>query len=136
MSAPETPYKQPSAVPPRSRGTERSPAATGPVVPLWVGRTLAWLVFAFSIAAAVLLLIAFFLQLTGANPTAPFAALVYRSTDVLLQPFRSLYPTVKGHSGRSELNLSLVFAILMYGLFALVFNGLVAWFDRWIRRMR
>ena len=84
----------------------------------------------------MLLLIAFFLQLTGANPAAPFAAWVYRGTDLLLQPFRSLYPTVKGHTGQSELNLSLVFAILMYGLFALVFDGLVGWFDGWIRRMR
>ncbi len=64
MSAPETQYKQPSAVAPGQRETGRSPAATGPVVPLWVGRMLAWLVFAFSLIAAVLLLIAFFLQLT------------------------------------------------------------------------
>ena len=136
MSAPESSHRQRPAIAPGSRATERSPAPAGRVVPLWVGRTLAWLVFAFSLVAAVLLLIAFFLQLTGANPTAPFAAWVYRSTDVLLQPFRSLYPTVKGHTGQSELNLSLLFAILMYGLFALAFDGLVGWFDRWISRMQ
>ncbi len=136
MSAPETPYTQPTAAATGQRQTQRSSAATDAVIPLWVGRMLAWLVFAFSLVAAVLLLIAFFLQLTGANPAAPFAAWVYRGTDLLLQPFRALYPTVKGHTGQSELNLSLVFAILMYGLFALVFDGLVGWFDRWIRRVR
>jgi uncharacterized protein YggT (Ycf19 family) len=86
--------------------------------------------------ASVLLLIAFFLELTGANPSAPFAEWVYRSSDVLLQPFRSLYPTVKAHSGRSELNLSLVFAIFMYILFAVVVDALAHALDRWLWHTR
>jgi uncharacterized protein YggT (Ycf19 family) len=106
------------------------------VFTLVVGRALVWLVYLFALVATVLLLIAFFLQLTGANPAAPFAAWVYRSTHVLLQPFRSLYPTEKIYSGQSELNLSLLFAIFMYGLFAIVFDAAVGWFDRWIHRMR
>lgn len=103
---------------------------------LWVGRILVWLVYAFATIASVLLLIAFFLQLTGANPAAPFAAWVYRSSDVLLQPFRSLYPTERLHTGRSELNLSIVFAIFMYGLFAVLFSAALAHFDRWIWSLR
>jgi uncharacterized protein YggT (Ycf19 family) len=67
---------------------------------LWIGRGLVWLVYAFASAAAVLLMMAFFLQLSGANPSAPFAAWVYRSSDVLLQPFRSLYPSVHPHRAR------------------------------------
>src|SRR5271166_6839992 len=105
MSTPETQYSQPSAVAPGTRETERSSTASGALIPLRIGRMLVWLVYAFALVAAVLLLIAFFLQLTGANPAAPFAAWVYRGTDLLLQPFRSLYPTVKGHTGQSELNL-------------------------------
>ncbi len=77
-----------------------------------------------------------FLQLTGANPAAPFASWVYRGSDVLLQPFRSLYPTERIHDAQSELNLSIVFAIFMYGLFAVVFAAAVSWFDRWIRGLR
>lgn len=136
MSAPETPYRQPAAVARGSRESERSPASTATLVALWVGRMLVWVVYAFALVASVLLLIAFFLQLTGANPAAPFAAWVYRGSDRLLEPFRGLYPTVKGHTGESELNLSLLFAILMYGLFALLFNGVVTWLDGWIRRVR
>jgi YGGT family len=89
-----------------------------------------------AIATRPLLLIAVFLQLTGANPAALFASWIYRSSHVLLQPFRSLYPTEKIYSGQSELNLSLVFAILMYGLFAVVVDTAVTWFDRWTRRVR
>jgi uncharacterized protein YggT (Ycf19 family) len=108
---------------------------SGAVFALVVCRILVWLVYAFALVATVLLLIAFFLQLTGANPAAPFASWVYRSTNVLLEPFRSLYPTQK-ITGQSQLNLSIVFAIFMYGLFAVVFDAAVGWFDRWIRRTR
>jgi hypothetical protein len=86
MSAPEAPYGQspysrpataarapaaePAGAPPSSRVAEAT------LVSLWVGRALVWLVYAFATIAAILLLIAFFLQLTGANPAAPFAAAV------------------------------------------------------------
>jgi uncharacterized protein YggT (Ycf19 family) len=118
-----------------SRG-EPARGATGAVFALTVGRVLVWLVYAFTAVATELLLIAFFLQLTGANPAAPFAAWVYRSSRVLFEPFRSLYPTERLFSGQSELNLSIVFAIFMYGLFAIVFDAAVGWFDRWIVRLR
>jgi uncharacterized protein YggT (Ycf19 family) len=138
MSAPEAPYgeapfsRPASAARPRAAEPAREPSsrvAEAAVVSLWVGRVLLWLVYAFSTVAAILLLIAFFLQLTGANPAAPFAAWVYRSSDVLLTPFRSLYPTAKVHDSRSVLNLSIVFAIFMYGLFAVLFAAAVGWFD-------
>ncbi len=143
MSAPEAPYgeapySQPAtpARPPAAESAREPPSsrvAGAAVVSLWVGRVLVWLVYAFATVAAILLLIAFFLQLTGANPAAPFAAWVYRSSDVLLKPFRSLYPTATVHDSRSELNLSVVFAIFMYGLFAVLFAAAVGWFDHWIR---
>ncbi|HEY2571635.1 MAG TPA: YggT family protein [Solirubrobacteraceae bacterium] len=136
MSAQQPPYSQLAAVAPGERAPQDSKAAASAVVTLWVGKTLVWLVYCFASVAAILLLMAFLLQLTGANPSAPFAAWVYRSSDVLLQPFRSLYPTVKAHSGQSELNLSLVFAIFVYGIFAVVIEAIVRWFDRWLRRLR
>jgi uncharacterized protein YggT (Ycf19 family) len=146
MSAPqpsygEAPYSQPAtAARPSAAQSAREPrtsrAAETAVVSLWLARMLVWLVYAFATVAAILLLIAFFLQLTGANPAAPFAAWVYRSSDVLLTPFRSLYPTAKVHDSRSVLNLSIVFAIFMYGLFAVLFAAAVDWFDHWIRGLQ
>jgi uncharacterized protein YggT (Ycf19 family) len=129
-TAARPPAAEPAGEPPSSRGAEAA------VVSLWVGRVLVWLVYAFATVAAILLLIAFFLQLTGANPAAPFAAWVYRSSDVLLKPFRSLYPTANLHNSRSVLNLSVVFAIFMYGLFAVLFAVAVGWFDHWIRALQ
>jgi uncharacterized protein YggT (Ycf19 family) len=132
MAMRQTPYEHPARssydappVPPLS-----PPQAIG--LSLWIGRALVWLVYAFAGVATVLLAIAFFLQLTGANPSAPFAAWVYRSSDVLLKPFRALYPTARPHAAQSELNLSLLFAIFMYGMFAIVVAAVVGWFDRWI----
>ncbi len=143
MAAPEAPYGEApysqramAARPPAGESVRESPSSRVPeaaAVSLWVGRMLLWLVYAFATVATILLLIAFFLQLTGANPAAPFAAWVYRSSAVLLTPFRSLYPTAKVHDSRSVLNLSIVFAIFMYGLFALVFAAAVGWFDHRIR---
>jgi uncharacterized protein YggT (Ycf19 family) len=147
MSAPEAPYGESqysrpatAARPPAAEPAREPPPSSrvpeAAVVSLWVGRMLLWLVYAFATVAAILLLIAFFLQLTGANPAAPFAAWVYRSSDVLLTPFRSLYPTAKVHDSRSVLNLSIVFAIFMYGLFAVLFAAAVGWFDHWIRGLQ
>ncbi len=146
MSAPgapysEVPYSQPAtaARPPEAEPAREPPSsriAEAAVVSLWVGRVLVWIVYAFATVAAILLLIAFFLQLTGANPAAPFAAWVYRSSDVLLKPFRSIYPTAHVHDSQSELNLSIVFAIFMYGLFAVLFATVLGWFDHWIRDLQ
>ncbi len=136
MSVPDTPYSQ-THLASGGRGEPQDlRAASAALVSLWVGRMLVWLVYAFATVSSVLLLMAFFLQLTGANPAAPFASWVYRGSDVLLQPFRSLYPTERIHDAQSELNLSIVFAIFMYGLFAVVFAAAVSWFDRWIRGLR
>jgi uncharacterized protein YggT (Ycf19 family) len=133
-SQPATAARPPAAEPARELPSSR--VAEAAVISLWVGRALVWLVYAFATVAAILLLIAFFLQLTGANPAAPFAAWVYRSSDVLLTPFRSLYPTASVHDSRSVLNLSIVFAIFMYGLFAVLFAAAVGWFDHWIRGLQ
>jgi uncharacterized protein YggT (Ycf19 family) len=128
----DSPAHTPDGAPPPVDSSSQPQAM---VLSLWIGRALVWLVYAFAGVATVLLAIAFFLQLTGANPSAPFAAWVYRSSDVLLKPFRALYPTERLHDAQSELNLSLLFAIFMYGLFAIVVAAVVGWFDRWIRAL-
>ena len=71
-----------------------------------------------------LLLIRLVLKLLGANPHAGFATLTYGVTDFLLAPFHGLLPTIV--NGQSVLELSLVFAILIYSLIALALARLVA----------
>jgi len=94
-----------------------------------IGRAVVWLVYAFTVAAIVIATIAFFLQLFGANPTANFVDWIYRSTARLMQPFRGIFPN-QTFSDQSILNVSLLFAVFMYGLFALLVSELVGFLDR------
>jgi uncharacterized protein YggT (Ycf19 family) len=77
----------------------------------------------FGIVDAVLL-IRLVLKLLGANAHAGFAQFIYGLTDFFLAPFKGLLPTIV--SGQSVLELSLIFAILIYSLIALGLVRLVA----------
>jgi uncharacterized protein YggT (Ycf19 family) len=71
-----------------------------------------------------ILLIRLVLKLLGANPHAGFAQFMYGLTDFFLAPFKGLLPTIV--SGQSVLELSLIFAILIYSLIAVGLVRLVA----------
>jgi len=71
-----------------------------------------------------LLLIRLVLKLLGANAKAGFANFTYGVTDFFLAPFHGLLPTIV--SGKSVLELSVVFAILIYSLIAIGLVRLVA----------
>jgi uncharacterized protein YggT (Ycf19 family) len=94
----------------------------------FLSRWLTWFVYMFFLLAVMLLAIAFFLQLTNANEAASFTEWVYRATD-RLKPFRAIYPQVEGENG-SVLDFSILFAIIMYGLFALGVHAIVNRIDR------
>jgi hypothetical protein len=51
-----------------------------------------------------------------------------------MQPFRGIFPAVEGGGG-SVLDVSLLFAMLMYGLLALAVHALVEWINRRLARM-
>ncbi|HEX7264543.1 MAG TPA: YggT family protein [Candidatus Dormibacteraeota bacterium] len=86
-------------------------------------RTMEGIYLLFGIIDA-LLLIRLVLKLMGANPHAGFASFTYGVTDFFLAPFHALLPTVV--SGQSVLELSVIFAILIYSLLALALVRLVA----------
>jgi uncharacterized protein YggT (Ycf19 family) len=94
-----------------------------------IGRVVVYLVYALAVLSVVILTIAFFLKLFAANPGASFVEWIYRSTDRIMQPFRGIFPAVEGE-GRSVLDVSLLFAMLMYGLLALSVHALVEWINR------
>jgi uncharacterized protein YggT (Ycf19 family) len=112
-----------------------APPATQPQgtsTTLWLLRIARWLVlFAYAIAiiALVVLTIAFFLHLFGASTSAPFVQWIYRSEDRFMKPFRGIFPPVEV-SEQSVLDVSVLFAILMYGLFAVAIHALVEWLTR------
>jgi uncharacterized protein YggT (Ycf19 family) len=100
---------------------------------LKVARWAVMFVYAIALIAIVILTIAFFLKLFGASTTAPFTEWVYRSSDRFMQPFRGIFPSVEV-SDKSVLDVSLLFGMLMYTLFALAVHALVEWLDRKLYR--
>ena len=111
-------------------------AATRRVGPAYrISRALILFVYGFVIACIVILAIAFFLQLFNANTTAPFVDWVYRAAKRIMQPFRGIFPSVEGEQG-SVFDVSMLFAMFMYGLLAFGAHGLIAWIDRKIATIR
>ncbi len=93
-----------------------------------VGRAIVWLVYAFALVATVIATLAFVLQIFGADPTNGFAQWVYRSANRVTAPFRGIFPSHV--NGNSVLDVSLLFAIIMYVLFALLVHTLINYLDR------
>jgi len=111
-------------------------AATRRVGPAYrISRALILFVSGFAIACIVILAIAFFLQLFNANTTAPFVDWVYRAAKRIMEPFRGIFPSVEGEQG-SVFDVSMLFAMFMYGLLALGAQALIAWIDRKIATIR
>ena len=52
-----------------------------------------------------------------------------------MQPFRGIFPPLEGEQG-SVFDVSMLFAIFMYGLLALGLHALIAWIDRKISSLR
>ncbi len=71
-----------------------------------------------------LLLIRLVLKVLGANPQAPFTDFMYGFTNFLLAPFRGLLPAVV--NGKSVFEPSVVIAIIIYALLAVVLAKIVA----------
>jgi uncharacterized protein YggT (Ycf19 family) len=101
----------------------------------WISRAIILFVYGFAIACIVILAMAFFLQLFNANTTAPFVDWVYRAARRIMQPFRGIFPSVEGEQG-SIFDVSMLFAMFMYGLLALGAHGLIDWIDRKIAAKR
>jgi uncharacterized protein YggT (Ycf19 family) len=108
---------------------EAGDRTSGRITLIRVGRAIVYLVYALAITSVVILTIAFFLRLFAASTDAPFTEWVYRSADRIMQPFRGIFPPVKG-SGESVLDVSVLFGMLMYGLLAMVVHSLIDWINR------
>ena len=108
----------------------QSATARRGVSPIYrIARVLVVFVYAVAVVAIAVLATAFFLRLFNANTTAPFVDWVYRATRRIMQPFRGIFPTIEGESG-SVFDVSLLFAMFMYGLLAIGMHALIDWIDR------
>jgi uncharacterized protein YggT (Ycf19 family) len=94
-----------------------------------VARVLLWLIYAWLIITLVLLFLAFLLELLGANPTAGFVDWVYRSVERAMAPFRGIFEPVT-LSDKSTLDISVLFAMIVYGFVALGLHHAINWVTR------
>jgi uncharacterized protein YggT (Ycf19 family) len=97
--------------------------------PLWLTRTaraLTYLVYAWVIVSLIILTFGFFLLLFGANPDAAFAAWIYRGVERVMAPFRGIFEAVR-LDGRSVLDGSVLFAMVVYGIVAMVLHSVIDW---------
>ena len=109
--------------------------STAPLAVTRIARALTYLVYAFVIAALIILLLGFFLKLFGANPDAPFAEWLYRGLRRVMAPFRGLFEPV-ALDGRSVLDVSILFAMLVYGIVGLALHAFIEWLTGLIVAMR
>ena len=102
-------------------------------VAIKVGQVLLWLVYAWVSVVLVLLLLTFILQLFGANPAAGFVEWVYRSTERAMAPFRGIFEPIT-LSDQSVLDISVLFAMIVYTFVALGLHAAIDWVTRLLRR--
>jgi uncharacterized protein YggT (Ycf19 family) len=96
-----------------------------------VGKLFTLIIYAVLLAYAVIVGIAFVLQLLGANPNADFADWIYRAAANITEPFRGIFPTTPV-TDRSVFNASLLFALIVYLIVAVFLHGLIDWLTRHI----
>lgn len=113
----------------RAEQAEQSPF---PVF-LQIARVIVWIVWAVVLITAFMLLLAFFLRLGGANPDAGFVEWVERSVERAMSPFRGIFPA-RELSGDSVLDMSLLFAAIVYFVVALIIDAFLRWLTHRLHR--
>ena len=98
---------------------------------LWVVRAISYLVYFYLIVVEIILFIGFFLLLFGANPSAGFTEWAYRNLDRVMDPFRGIFSPVElgttGNDVPATFDTSVLFAMIIYGIIALLFSALIGW---------
>ena len=109
-------------------------------VVLWGSRALSYLVYAYLLAVEVILFLGFFLLLFGASPSAGFTEWVYRSLDRAMEPFRGIFTAIElgttaGNDIPSVFDTSVLFAMIVYGIVALVTHAFIVWLTSRLNRI-
>jgi uncharacterized protein YggT (Ycf19 family) len=111
------------------------PEDSGLVKALRLTRVLVWLVWAYFVFVVIILTAGFFLLLFNANPDNSFVEWVYRNYDRVMDPFRGIFPAATTEA-ESVVDLSAIFAIIVYGIFAMLVHALVDYLGRRITSER
>lgn len=96
------------------------------LVMIKIARGFTYFVYAYALIAITFLSIGTVLLLFGANTESGFVEFVYKGALHFLTPFREIFPgTSVGDSG--YFSTSAVFAIIMYGFFAMLLHSLISY---------
>jgi hypothetical protein len=102
-----------------------------------VARAISYLVYFYLIAVEIILVLGFFLLLFGANPAAGFTDWVYRNLDRVMEPFRGIFTPIElgttNGNVESIFETSVLFAMIIYGILALVLHALISWLSQRLR---
>ena len=105
---------------------------------LQIARVISYLAYAWVVVSLIILAFGFILLLFGANPDAGFSQWVYRHLADTMEPFRGIFPQQE-ISSASTLDVSILFAMFVYGLIALGVRSVIDWLtfrrDRLERRI-
>ncbi len=100
-----------------------------------IAKILLWIVYVWVVLNLVLLFVAFWLRLFGANPQADFTQWVYRSVSRSMAPFRGIFEPIV-LSDQSVLDTSLLFAMIIYGVVALLLHAGIEWVTDFVVKRR
>jgi uncharacterized protein YggT (Ycf19 family) len=112
------------------------PTGHGPQ--LWLlraAKAVVVLIYAFVLIDLVLLTMGFFLRLFGASTDAEFTRWVYRNVERIMEPFRGMFPS-QALSDQSVLDVSLLFAMIVYSIVGIALHALVEWLTAKIVALR
>ncbi len=89
------------------------------------GRVVENIVHGFALVAITLLTFRFFLLLFGASTSSAFVRFIYRSSEVVMAPFRGIFPSQVSEDSVHYLDFSALFAIVAYALLAYWMKNLI-----------
>lgn len=132
------PTASPTPVPGPSE-IERTPAEQGRRGLLWVSKGVTFVVYVYVMAIEIILTLGFVLLLLGANPSSSFVEWIYRSLDRVMRPFRGIFEPVElgtgGNDVPSVFEPSVLFAMIVYAIVALVVHAALTWLSSRLARL-
>jgi YggT family protein len=67
------------------------------------------------------------LRLFAANPDSPFVHWIYATSGTVMAPFRGIFPTEVIHRGGYVLDISAIFAMIVYAVIGYLIVSLLGW---------
>lgn len=103
-------------------------------VTVWLARGVAYLAYAWLVVTQIILVQGFLLLLFGANTGSSYVDWAYRSLERVMAPFRGIFETVE-LDGNSVLDTSVLFAMVIYGIAAIMVRSLLDWLTYRLHRL-